>query len=73
MMNIELDYGCGLYPNGGNMYGHTGRNGTYTTVNMIIESEQFGRIFYIASTSTDAGTYGLDAISNAMRWLAGTK
>lgn len=63
MLNFDMDYGCGLYPCGKNAYGHSGRNGTYTTENIIIESEQFGRVFYIASTSTDAGTYGLDVLT----------
>ena len=63
MMNFDVDYGCALYPYGKNAYGHSGRNGTYTTQNVIIESEQYGRVFFIASTSTDAGTYGLDVLT----------
>ncbi len=63
MMHAVMGYGCGLYPYGKNAYGHSGRNGTYTTENVIIESEQFGRVYFIASTSTDAGTYGLDALT----------
>ena len=63
MMNFDMDYGCALYPYGKNAYGHPGRNGTYTTQNVIIESEQYGRVFFIASTSTDAGTYGLDVLT----------
>ena len=63
MMNFDMDYGCGLYPYGKHAYGHSGRNGTYTTQNIIIESEQYGRLFFIASTSTDAGTFGLDALT----------
>ena len=64
MMNFDMDYGCGLYPYGKHAYGHSGRNGTYTTQNIIIESEQYGRLFFIASTSTDAGTYGLDVLTS---------
>lgn len=63
MTHFDMDYGCGLYPCGKNAYGHSGRNGTYTTQNIIIESEQYGRLFFIASTSTDGGTYGLDALT----------
>ena len=63
MMHFEMDYGCGLYPYGQNAYGHSGRNGTYTTQNIFIESEQFGRMFFIACTSSDAGTFGLDALT----------
>ena len=62
MTHFDMDYGCGLYPYGKNAYGHSGRNGTYTTQNVIIESEKYGRVFFIASTSTDAGTFGLDAL-----------
>ncbi len=63
MTHFDMDYGCALYPYGKNGYGHSGRNATYTTQNVILESEQFGRVFFIASTSTDAGTYGLDALT----------
>ncbi len=62
MTHFDMDYGCGLYPYGKNAYGHSGRNGVYTTENVIIASEQFGSVFFIASTSTDAGIYGLDAL-----------
>lgn len=63
MTHFEKDYGCGLYPYGKHAYGHSGRNGTYTTQNVIIESEQFGRVYFIASTSSDAGIYGLDTLT----------
>ena len=63
MTHFEMDYGCGLYPYGKRAYGHSGRNGTYTTENVIIESEQYGRLYFIAPTSTDAGIYGLGALT----------
>ena len=63
MTHFDMDYGCALYPYGKNAYGHSGRNGTYTTQNVIIESEQYGRVFFIASTPTDAGTFGLDSLT----------
>ena len=62
MMNFEMDYGCGLYPYRGRAFGHSGRDGTYTTQNVIIDSAQFGRVYFLASTPTDAGTYGLDRL-----------
>ena len=62
MTHFEMDYGCGLYPSGTNAYGHSGRNGTYTTQNMVFETEKFGRVYLIASTSSDSGSYGLDAL-----------
>lgn len=63
---FEMDYGCGLYPCGKNAFGHSGRDGTYTTQNVIMESAQFGRVYFIASTPTDAGSYGLDALMQAV-------
>ena len=63
MKRFEMDYGCGLYPYGRTAYGHSGRNGTYTAQNIFIESAQFGRIYFIALTSTDAGIFGLDALT----------
>ena len=66
MKSFDKDYGCGLYPYTGTAYGHSGRNGTYTTENVIIETETFGRIYFIASTPTDAGTYGLSAVMRAV-------
>ena len=62
MTNFDMEYGCGLYPYAKNAYGHSGRDGTYTSQNVIIDSENFGRVYFIASTPTDAGSYGLDAI-----------
>ena len=64
IMNFDMDYGCGLMPVSKNACGHSGRNGTYTTQNVIIESEQYGRVYFLASTATDAGTYGLGLILN---------
>ncbi|MBQ7183451.1 MAG: beta-lactamase family protein [Clostridia bacterium] len=66
MKNFDKDYGCGLSPYTGTAYGHSGRDGTYTTENIIIETESLGRIYFIASTSTDAGTYGLSALMRAV-------
>jgi CubicO group peptidase (beta-lactamase class C family) len=66
MTRFEMEYGCGLYPYTKKAYGHSGRDGTYTTQNVIMESEQFGRVYFIASTPTDAGSYGLDAVLNAV-------
>lgn len=66
MTRFDMDYGCGLSPYTKNAYGHSGRDGTYTTENVIIESEQFGRIYFIASCPTEAGVYGQDAIMQAV-------
>ncbi len=65
MMHFDMDYGCGLYPYTKNAFGHSGRDGTYTTQNVVIDSEKFGRVYFIASTPTDAGIYGLDAVMQA--------
>ena len=69
MIHFDMDYGCALYPYGKNAYGHSGRNGTYSTQNVIIESEQYGRLFFIASTPTDAGCYGLDSLTKLIGGL----
>ena len=69
MTNFETNYGCGLYSYGKNAYGHSGRNGTYTTENVIIDSEQFGRVYFIVATPTDAGTYGLDALTKLVNGI----
>ena len=73
MMHFDMDYGCGIYPYGKHICGHSGRNGTYTTENLIIESDKFGRVYLIASTSSDSGTYGLSAITAAAAWILEVK
>ncbi len=73
MMHFDMDYGCGIYPYEKNMCGHSGRNGTYTTENIIIESEKYGRVYLIASTSSDTGTYGLNALTAAAAWILEVK
>lgn len=62
MKRFDMGYGCGLYPYKKNAYGHSGRDGTYTTQNVIIETEAFGKVYLVISTSTEAGVYGLDAL-----------
>ncbi len=71
IMNFDMEYGCGLYPCGKHAYGHSGRNSTYTTQNVIIESEQFGWVCFIASTSSDTGTHGLDSLLEVALWKLG--
>lgn len=62
MKRFDMGYGCGLYPYEKSAYGHSGRDGTYTTQNVIIETETSGRVYLIIATSTEAGVYGLDAL-----------
>ena len=62
MTRFDMEYGCGLYPYAKNAYGHSGRDGTYTSQNVIIDSAGFGRVYFIAFTPTDAGSFGLDAL-----------
>lgn len=54
MMDFDKEYGCGLYPlvSQGYAYGHSGSNGCYTTMNAVIETEEFGRVYFVGSTST---------------------
>ena len=65
MTRYDMGYGCGLYPYTKNAFGHSGRDGTYTTQNVVIDSEQYGKVYFIASTPTDAGIYGMDAVMQA--------
>lgn len=69
MTCFDRDYRCGLYPYGKNAYGHSGRNSVYTTENVIIESERYGRLYFIISTSTDAGTFGLNALTKLINGI----
>ena len=62
MMNFDKDYGCGLYPYTKDAFGHSGKDATYTSQNVIIDSEKFGRVYFIASTSSDAGAYALSPL-----------
>ena len=73
MMNFDMDYGCGLFSYGQNAWGHSGGNGAYQTQNIVIETEQFGRVYFIASTSTDAGSYGLQAVMKAVMGELGVR
>ena len=65
MTHFEMGYGCGLYPYTKNAFGHSGRDGTYTSENVVIDSGKFGRVYFIAFTPTDAGSYGLGALLEA--------
>ncbi|MCR5617793.1 MAG: beta-lactamase family protein [Clostridiales bacterium] len=49
MMNWDMDYGAGLYPFGHDnvSYGHSGSYGVYLTMNIIYETEDFGRLYLI--------------------------
>ena len=52
MMNFDRDYGCGLFPYGKHAYGHSGGYGSYTSENIVFETEAWGRVYLIASTSS---------------------
>ncbi len=73
MTDFQFDaYGCGLYPYGRRAYGHSGSVASYLTENVVFDSEAYGRVYMIASTSTWAGSYGLDALlQTALNRLGG--
>ncbi|MBO7425012.1 MAG: beta-lactamase family protein [Clostridiales bacterium] len=52
MMNYDMEYGCGIYPlaRQGHAYGHSGSNGCYVSINAVIETEEFGRVYLVGST-----------------------
>ena len=59
-------YGCALYPYAKRAYGHSGSISSYVTQNVVIESEDYGRVYFAACTSTAAGWYGLDTVMQAV-------
>ena len=58
---------CGLYPYGPNAYGHSGAVTSYVSHNVVIETEAFGRVYLIASTSSSSGLYGLESTVAAVQ------
>ena len=56
MMNWDMDYGCGLYPFSRNekSYGHSGAYGVYISMNIVYETEEFGRVYLIMLLATNA-------------------
>ena len=63
MMNYDMDYGCGLMPYEKNSFGHSGANGTYRTQNIIIESKEYGRLYFMASTGSITSYSGLGSLT----------
>ncbi|MBO7426551.1 MAG: beta-lactamase family protein [Clostridiales bacterium] len=55
MMNWDMEYGCGLYPFASNnkSYGHSGAYGVYISMNIIYETEEFGRVYLIMLLATN--------------------
>lgn len=56
------EYGCGLYPYGDRMFGHSGAVSAYISQNIIIDSEEYGRVYFIASCPTILGEAGFSAL-----------
>ena len=68
MMDFRFgSYGCGLYPYGPNAYGHSGAVTSYVSHSVVIETEAFGRVYLIASTSSSSGLYGLESTVAAVQ------
>lgn len=55
-------YGCGLYPYIGKAFGHSGATTSYVSQNVIIETEEFGRVYFIGSSSTVRGVDGFQEL-----------
>lgn len=49
----KMGYGCGLFTYGSNAFGHSGYNATCISQNIIIDSKEFGRVYLVASTSSE--------------------
>ena len=48
----KMGYGCGLFPYADNAFGHSGYNACCITQNIIIDSKEFGRVYFIGSVSS---------------------
>ncbi|MBO4688044.1 MAG: beta-lactamase family protein [Clostridiales bacterium] len=56
------NYGCGLFPYGEHAYGHSGSVACYGSENVVFETEEFGRVYFIASTADPDCMMGLESI-----------
>ncbi len=72
MMNYDMEYGCGLYPlvRKGYAYGHSGSNGAYVSMNMIIDTEEFGRVYFVGSTASSGAIQQAEALTSIQTAVA---
>lgn len=72
MMNYDMEYGCGLYPlvRKGYAYGHSGSNGAYVSMNMIIDTEEFGRVYFVGSTASSGSIQQAEALTSIQTAVA---
>lgn len=72
MMNYDMEYGCGLYPlvRKGYAYGHSGANGSYVSMNMIIDTEEFGRVYFVGSTASAGSLTQAEGLMNVQSAVA---
>ena len=66
MKNFDMGYGCGLIPYGKTAVGHSGFNASFTTQNVVIETEEFGKVYFIAMTANIQSQSGLDTTLEAV-------
>ena len=72
MKNYDMEYGCGLYPlvRKGYAYGHSGANGAYVSMNMIIDTEEFGRVYFVGSTAASGALNQAEALMTVQSAVA---
>ncbi|MBO4688627.1 MAG: beta-lactamase family protein [Clostridiales bacterium] len=66
MKDFVMGYGCGLISYGKKAVGHSGFNGAYITQNVIIDTEEFGKVYLIEMTANQESSYGLDSTLEAV-------
>ena len=66
MRHFDKGYGCGLMLQGTNAIGHSGSFGTYVTENVMIETEAFGRVYYLSFTADPDSSYGFETVMKAL-------
>ena len=65
----ESEYGCGLMNQEDFVFGHNGATNSYITQNAVIETKEYGNVYFFASTSTALGVEGLfEAFQMAINW-----
>ena len=66
MRDFVMGYGCGLIPYAQTAIGHSGFNGAFTTQNIIFDTDEFGKVYFIAMTANIESQSGLDTMVEAV-------
>lgn len=59
-------YGCGMKYINENAYGHSGSTPAYISQSVIIETEEYGRVYFFASATNYEGIQGFEVTMNAV-------